>query len=141
MPNRIQLAGDEISLSPRIAVSTTIGGSPPAGAETVIATVNVNTDVQRDVGVLLIANAAFTVGTSGVSARLRVRQTNISGTVVADTGATTAGIVAAALAELQAFGLDAAPAAAATAYVLTLLVGSGSAASTVSAVFLAAVQV
>lgn len=141
MPNRIQLAGDEISLSPRIAVSTTVGGSPAAGAETVIATVNVNTDVQRDVGVLLIANAAFTVGTSGVSARLRVRQTNIAGAIVADTGATTAGIVAAALAELQAFGLDAAPVAAATAYVLTLQVGSGSAASTVSAVFLAAVQV
>jgi hypothetical protein len=83
--------------------------------------------------------AAYTVGTSGTAVRLRIRQTNVSGTVKADTGALTgsqhgAGILSAD----DVNGFDTAPV---NTYVLTMQVTSGAAASTVSALVLAVVLI
>ena len=65
---------------------------------------------------------------------LRIRQTNAAGTVVKATGAVIA--VATNLLAMNVLGQDATPGV--ITYVLTLTVGSGSAASAVSAVHLAA---
>jgi len=85
-------------------------------------------------GIRLHGFAAFTVGTNGVTANLRIRQTDASGTIVKATGAVIA--VATNLLAMNVLGADAAPGIG--TYVLTLTVGSGSAASTVSAVHLSA---
>lgn len=129
-------------LSARFQSTQTVAASPSAGTETTIATLtlaNFN-DIALVSGIRLEGWAAFTVGTNGVSARLRIRQTNISGTIVTDTGVTTGGIAAAALVVIDCEGLDTS-AADAQIYKLTLLVGPGSAASTVSAVMLRCIAV
>ena len=112
-------------------VTTTVAASPSAGAETVIATLaGVTTDApSRHVD--LDGWAAFTVGTSGVQAQLRIRQTSGSGTVVANSGLTT--VVAGNLVSLYVAGFDAPGDVSAMTYVLTLTIGSGAATSTVSA--------
>jgi hypothetical protein len=81
--------------------------------------------------------AAFTVGTSGVSATMRVRQTNVGGTVVATTGALT--VVATNLVQISVQGFDATPGVG--VYALTLQIGSGAAVSTVSSLSLQAVVI
>jgi hypothetical protein len=88
----------------------------------------------RRFGVRLHGFAAFTVGTNGVSANLRIRETNVAGAVVQATGAVIA--VATNLLAMNVLGFDATPGV--SVYVLTLTVGSGSAPSTVSAVHLSA---
>ena len=128
--------------SPRIIDTTTVQGSPiAAAAETIIATVNIPNFggvaiVQK---VYLQGWAAFTVGGSGTAATLRIRQTNVSGTVVVSTGALTAGIAAAALAAQDVSGSDATPGVA--TYVLTLQITSGATNTTISAVQLLALVV
>lgn len=122
-----------IDLSSRVISSVTVAASPSAATETTIATLTIPSSVAVVSTVLLMGWAAFTVGTNGVSARLRMRQTNTSGSVVGDTGATTGGITATNLVILDVGGADTAPPAAGV-YVLTLTIGSGSAASTVSGV-------
>lgn len=124
-----------LDLSPRIVASTTVVASPAAAAETIIAQTPALGALALAVGVLVSGWAAFTVGTSGTAVRLRVRQTNVAGAVVADTGALTGGIAAAGLVAQDAEGLDAAPLTNGV-YVLTLQVTAGAAASTVSAVML-----
>jgi hypothetical protein len=123
-----------IDLSARVAATKTVAGSPALAAETIIASLALNTDEAIQSGVLLRGFAAFTVGTSGTAVTLRIRQTNVTGTVVATTGALTGGIAAAALVAESILGFDAAPAVTGQTYVLTLQVTAGSAASTVSAV-------
>jgi len=109
----------------------TVAASPAAGSETVICSTNpfvpnANYDI-----VFLVGVANFTVGTNGVSGRLQIRRgTTTGGTSVADTGATTQ--VATHLTQLFAIGVDTLSNVNNQQYSLTLTIGSGSAASTVS---------
>lgn len=127
-----------IDLSPRFAISTTVVASPALAAETIIGSVTLPKGLAINLGVLVVAFAAYTVGTSGVSVDLKLRQTNISGTVVGDTGATTD--TAAHLNSRSVWGLDTA-AADGQVYKLTMQVASGAAASTVSAIMLVAIPI
>lgn len=132
------LSARGIDLSARFAASSAIVGSPAGSSETIVASVTLPNNVQVYSGVEIVGFAAFTVGTSGVSADLIVRQTSTSGTAVAATGALT--VTAADLYSVYVAGFDTA-AAAGQVYKLTLTVGSGGAASTVSAVYLRALIV
>lgn len=139
MPEPIRYNDIYFDYSARHQQTSTVGASPAAGSETIIGTLtlaNFN-DIAVVSGIRLVGWAAFTVGTSGVSANLKIRQTNVSGTTVAATGAVTE--TAANLDELTVMGFDATPGVG--VYVLTLTVGSGAAASTVSALHLAAIIV
>ena len=136
MPAPIQIAGGGVDLSARYVASTTIVGSPAAAAETIVASVTLPRDLTITQGVYLLAVVAFTVGTSGTAANLRIRQTDTSGTVLYSTGAAT--VTAANLVNFVASARDTSPAANAQVYVATLTVTAGAAASTVSAVFLSA---
>lgn len=126
-------------LTPRFAVSTAVAASPSAATETTIATVTIPRfgDLQVVSGIEVVAWAAYTVGTSGVSVQLQLKQTDKSGSAIADSGATTA--TATDLGALAINGFDAG--AGVATYVLTMTVASASAASTVSAVYLRALVV
>lgn len=126
-------------LSARFQSTQTVAGSPAAGTETTIATLTIAgfNDIALVSGIRLEGWAAFTVGTSGVSANLKIRQTSSSGTTVVASGATT--VTATNLLEMSVKGLDAIPGVG--VYVLTLLIGSGAAASTVSACDLRAILI
>lgn len=139
MPEPIRNSIVFTDLSTRFQAYTTVDASPAAGTETVIATLTLAGfgDTSVVSGIRLRGWAAFTVGGSGVSANLRIRQSTVSGTVIAATGATT--VTAANLVERSVFGVDVAPGVG--VYVLTLTVGSGASASTVSALQLDAVIV
>ena len=115
--------------------------SPAAAAETIIASITLTGDVAVQRSVIIRGFAAFTVGTSGTAVQLRIRQTNVSGTIVGNSGALTGGIAAAALVVENVVGVDASPSNTGQVYVLTLQVTSGSAPSTVSAVELDALVV
>lgn len=130
MPQPIQYSGEHVDLSPRFFYSAAVAASPSAAAETTICTVTVTTDLAVVKGVLLEGAFAFTVGTSGVSATIKIRQTNTSGATVATTGANT--VAAASLYTFGIQGVDTAATLPGQVYVLTLTVGSGSATSTVS---------
>jgi hypothetical protein len=123
-----------IDLSQRAVATTSIVGSPALAAETIIASLTVNTDEAIISGIMLRGFAAFTVGTSGTATTLRIRRTNVAGSVVATTGALTGGVAAAALVADTILGFDTGAATTGQVYVLTLQVTAGSAASTVSAV-------
>jgi len=137
----IRLDGGEVDLSSRIQQVSSSPASPSGSSETVVLTLTLAANVAVISGVLLFGFAAFTVGTSGASAQLRIKRTNTSGTAVGDTGATTGGIAAAALVDMNVSGFDSAPAIPGQVYVLTLTIGSGAAASTVSAASLVAIIV
>jgi len=131
-----------LDFTPRVIHSTTIVASPSAATETIIASITLGDDASPVQGVELIAFAAFTIGTSGVSGNLKIRQTDTSGTTIAATGVVNAGVWAATqLTELYVAGFDTAPVLPGQTYVATLTVGSGAAASTVSAVYLRALTV
>ena len=128
-----------VDLTPRVAVTTAITGSPAAASETIIATLNIANYANIAVlsGVIVEGWAAYTVGTSGASVQFRIRQTNVAGNVVVNSGALTgsqhgAGILSAD--DIAGFDSGAGVAT----YVLTMTVASGAATSTVSAVFLKA---
>ena len=135
-PQPIRLDSTEIDLHHRFQSYKTVDASPSAGTETVIATLTLADfgDIAIVSGILVRGWAAFTVGTSGVSANLRIRQTDVNGTVIVASGATT--VAATQLKALEVNGFDAAPGK--VSYALTLTIGSGAAASTVSALFLSA---
>lgn len=139
MPQPFRTDSVGLDLHHRFQHYTTVDASPSAGTETVIATLALSDfgDLAMASGVIVVGWAAFTVGTSGVSGNLQIKQTNAAGTAVAATGAVNAGTWAATnLAELTVIGFDAAPGK--NQYALTLTVASGAAASTVSALFLGA---
>lgn len=125
----------------RVYSSATVVGSPAAAAETVVCQVT-GIDGQLPVSKLVVLSAAvaFTVGTSGVSVRYRLRTGTAAGagTTVFDSGVTTAGISAGGLVSGDVQGVDTSVtgggAIGSTSYCLTLTIGSGAAASTVSAV-------
>jgi hypothetical protein len=141
MPVPLTQAAASLDLSQRAAATTTVVGSPAAAAETIIAQLTLNTDETIVSGVMLRGFAAFTVGTNGTAVTLRLRRTNVSGTVVATTGALTGGIAAANLVAETILGFDTGAALTGQVYCLTLQVTAGSAASTVSAVELDALVV
>lgn len=126
----------------RVVDTTTVQNSPiAAAAETVIATLAIpqfggTAIVQK---IYLQGWAALTVGGSGTAVTLRIRQTNVSGTVVVTTGALTGGIAAAALIAQDVCGSDATPGVA--TYVLTAQVTNGATNTTISAVQLLALIV
>jgi hypothetical protein len=130
------VSGAGVDLSPRVSFSNSITGSPALAAETVVCTLAANNNaIVLPSGVFIGFCIAYTVGTSGASARYRIRQGIAAGagTVVFDSGVTTAGITAAGLVVESVNGFDTAATMPGQAYCLTLTVGSGAAASTVSA--------
>ncbi len=140
MPEPIHVSSSGVDLSQRIVQSTTVAASPATNAETVIATVTMPAllGLTLVTGVLVSGWCAFTVGTSGVSARLRIYDTLLAtGELICDTGLTT--VVAANLWETGVQGLDVEGDVG--SYCLTLQIGSGAATSTVSAVQLIAIAV
>lgn len=136
MPLPITDTAGGLDLSLRVVRSSTVVASPAAAAETTICTITVTGDIVVNQAVGLEGWAAYTVGTNGVSGQLRLRQTSSAGTLIADSGAVTR--TAAQLVEQSVFGQDTAAVLPGQVYVLTLQVASGSAASTVSAVYLRA---
>lgn len=138
MPDPIEFNARFLDLSDRVVRSTAVVASPATTAETIIASVTIPQGLTITTGVLLHGWAAWTVGTAGVSGQMQLRQTTVSGTVVANSGAvddTAAKKVARSI-----LGFDAAPADG-QIYKLTLTVASASAGSTVSAVALVAVVI
>lgn len=139
MPQPIRDDSVGIDLHHRFQQTKTVAASPSANAETIIATLTLSDfgDIQVVSGIQIIGWAAYTVGTSGTAVTFQLRQTNVSGTVVASTGALTA--TAANLMESEVQGFDATPGVG--VYVLTMTVTGGAATSTVSALSLRAVIV
>lgn len=131
MPQPIQFNNAKTDNSARFKSNTTVVASPAAGSETIICSLPITDDIIVTTGIILEGWAAFTVGTNGVSANLKIRQTNVSGTTIAATGACT--VTAANLVHFSVQGIDTEGVLPGQVYVLTLTVGSGSAASTVSA--------
>ena len=139
MPQPIRSNVANTDIQARFPVTTTVVASPAAAAETIIANLTIPNfgDTPILSGVLLQGWAAYTVGTSGTAVTFRIRQTNVAGTVVVNSGALTgsqhgAGI----LSSDDIAGFDAAPGVA--VYCLTMQVTAGAAASTVSALCLTA---
>jgi hypothetical protein len=144
MPEPLRTTAAFVDMSSRVQQTVAITGSPATNAETVIATLTLPASALGNAlvtGVLLNGWAAFTVGTSGTAATMRIRQTGTSGTLIVSTGAVTGGISAANLVTLDAMGIDTNTTAPAAVYVLTLQITAGAAASTVSATQLVATLV
>lgn len=135
MPRTIEFEAAAMDFSSRIVHSSVVVASPALAAETIIASVTIPGDIAVVTGVYLSGWAAFLIGASGTAANLRIRRTDVAGTVVAATGATTGGIAAGNLVDANVNGLNASPAAS-QVYVMTLQITAGGAASTVSAVSL-----
>ena len=132
----IRFDGAAVDLSSRVYHSSTVVASPTDATETIIASVTLSGNVSLQKAVYVQGWCAFTAGTNGVSARLRLKPTDASGTAFADTGAVTA--VAASLYAPMIQGVSTSATLPGQVYVLTLTVGSASAGSTVSAVWLEA---
>lgn len=142
VPDPISISGDRVDLTPRLRRSVVVVASPAAAAETIVCQTPAFGDIAVVTGVIVIAFVAFTVGTNGVSVNLKIRQTDANGTTIAATGVTNEGVTAATqLGTRLAVGFDTAAVVPGQVYVATLTVGSGSAASTVSAVSLIAIAV
>lgn len=135
MPDPIRIAGSAVDLLSRDAVSTTVVASPALAAETIIAQVSIPSGSDLSNPVRVSGWCALTIGASGSALRLRIRETNVAGAAVADTGALTGGVAAGNLLSQDVEGLDAAGVG---VYVLTAQVTAGGAASTVSAVLIEA---
>lgn len=139
MPPPIQTTARGIDLSPRFVYSKTVAGSPAAAAETTAATLTVPEDLVVATGIEVVAWCALTVGTNGTSVTLKIHHTDASGATLASSGAVTA--TAANLITVSAHGIDLVPVLPGQIYIATLTVANGSAASTVSAVYLRALVV
>ncbi len=126
-----------LDLTPRVYTTASVVASPALAAETIIASLTINQDIQVVRGVLLFGWAALTVGAAGVSVNLKVRRTDASGQTVAATGLVT--VTAADLISPHISCFDTFQAAPGAVYVLTATVTSGGAESTVSAVSLVAI--
>ena len=133
-PTRISAV--TVDLSPRFFHTATVAASPTDNTETVIASLTINSNLAVSRGIFLWGFAAYTVGTSGDGVNLKIRQTDASGSTIKATGLVTS--TAANLGSLGINGLDASPTLPNQVYVLTMTVHAGAAASTVSALTLAA---
>lgn len=141
MPDPVSQNARYLDLSTRFVASVAVVASPTAAAETIVASVALPSGINIGQGVQLQGWVAYTVGTAGTAVQLRIRQTSVSGTVVANSGALTgsqhgAGILSAD----DINGFDTAPGDA-QIYKLTMQVTAATAASTVSAVFLSATAI
>jgi hypothetical protein len=137
----VTVAGSHVDLSSRTSSSGTVAGSPALAAETIVCQIPALSGSATTIsGVWLSGGASFTVGTSGTAVTMRIRQTNVAGSVVATTGALTGGIAAGNLVSQDVQGFDASPPSGGV-YVLTLQVTSGAAASTVTQTNLFALNV
>jgi hypothetical protein len=134
----IQEGADSLDLGNAVVSSQTVVGSPAAAAETIIASITVPV-IRDDQEVHIDGWCGFTAGTSGVTAQLKIRRTDASGTTKATGPAKT--VVATNVYDATIAAKDAPGAAVNQVYVMTLLVGSGAAVSTVSAVNLRALIV
>lgn len=139
MPPPFQYSAAAIDLSPRIFKSTTVAASPAAAVETVVCTLTINEDIAIAEGVFLSAFVAFTQGTNGTGATIKIRRTDTSGTVLASTGILpfAAGVLGAA----SPVGFDAAAPVPGQVYVVTALMTAATAPSTFSACVLVALAV
>lgn len=117
---------------PSIKTYATVDASPVDATETVIATMTGITTDNPTRRVDLSGWCTFTVGTNGTAYRLRIRQTSLTGTVVADSGGANGGVAAANVCQADCEGLDIPGDVAKFAYVMTLQVTAASAASTVA---------
>jgi hypothetical protein len=131
MPEPLRLNAAGLDLTGREQDSATVAASPAAASETTICTVTADADASIQHGALIIGFAAFTIGTSGTSYNLRIRETNTSGTIIKSTGTIAAS--AADLVSATIVGVDTAAVDTGQVYVLTLTVANGAAESTVSA--------
>ena len=138
MTQPLRMDGQQVDLTSRIVISTTIVASPALAAETIIAQVTLPSNFRSAESVDLSGWAAFTVGTSGTAVTMRIRETNVSGAVVGTSGALTGGVLAG---NLLAQDVEAIDATSVAVYVLTLQVTAGAAASTVSQVKLRAITI
>jgi hypothetical protein len=134
----IVISGSNVDLGKRYFQSQAVAGSPAAASETTICTFTISSNLAVVSGIQLWGWAAFTVGTSGTACTLKIRETGTSGTTIASTGATTGGITAANLVDMNVQGFDTAGVLPGQVYVLTLTVTNGAAVSTVSACQLSA---
>jgi hypothetical protein len=131
LPLVINASAQGLDLGPRVVTSNTVAASPSAATETTICTITIPTNIAVTTAILLFGWAAFTVGTSGTAVNLRLRRTDTAGAVQAATGATTGGVSAGNLVDVNVQGFDTSPASG-QVYVLTLTVTAGAATSTVS---------
>jgi hypothetical protein len=132
-PN-ITVSGEHVDMGPRFFYSAAVAGSPATNAETIICTVTVGADLATSTGALLEGWFSFTDGTSGTAATVKLRQTNVSGSTLAASGAIT--VVATNVYQFDIRAVDAAPVLPGQVYVMTLQITGGAAVSTVSAAML-----
>lgn len=140
----ISVSGAGVDLSPRFSANNTVVASPATAGETVVATVGpLTAAVVQGSGVYVMAQVAYTVGTSGTAARYRIRQgtTAGSGTVIFDSGITNAGIAAANLVVENICGFDTGATLPNQSYCLTVAVSAAAATSTVTAVTMMALAI
>lgn len=138
-PRPYQQSAAVLDPGPRYYRTPTVAGSPAAAAETIIATLTVTEDLATTKGIRVSGFAAFTIGTDGVSYNLRLRKTDVSGTILKATGVLE--LAATKLGAAMILGFDTAPTLPNQVYVLTMIVALGSAPSTVSAVELDALVI
>lgn len=139
MPDPIRQSAAGLDLSARFFRTATVTGSPAAGSETTVATLNIADDLAVMEGAMLWAYYSLTIGTAGVSVLTRIRRDSLTGTVVKASGATT--VAAAELHDKAMVAFDTGTVLPNEVYVLTVTVGSASAESAVSAVELAALVI
>lgn len=138
MPDLIVVNARGVDLSQRFAHSEAIVGSPALAAETIVAQIQIASGLTVVSGVQLWGSVSFTVGTSGTAATLRIRQTNVSGTVKGTSAAFT--VAATNLVGFPLTTFDTTPGDA-QIYVLTLQITAGAATSTVAQTQLSALVV
>lgn len=126
----IQISAANIDFSPRAVFTKTVTGSPTGSTETIIGTLPALPNLSFGQGVFIQCTYGVTIGTSGVTAQTRIRQTDAAGTVIFAGNLTT--VTAASLYVFTVQGIDTAPTLPGQVYVVTLTVGSGAATSTVT---------
>jgi hypothetical protein len=136
VPDPILVSSSVVDLSKRFRGTATVVASPATNAETIIASLTLSDAIQIVSNIKIFGWCSFTVGTSGVTATLRVRATNVAGTLLQTTGAIT--VVAGQVYAPSIQAVDGSGVLPGQVYVLTLQIGSGAATSTVSAVNLRA---
>lgn len=143
MSDPIILNGRTIDLSGRVAFTTTVIASPTGATETVVATTPAfDAQLALALGVIIMAEIAYTLGTSAASATVQIRRgTTTGGVSVYSTGAQTGGHNTATQLVSDSAGTLDTGAAASQQYSITLTVGSGAATSTVSKVSLVAIAI
>jgi hypothetical protein len=133
----ISVNGAGVDMSARMGGNSTVVASPATNAATAVGTIPaIQSAVVAATGIFIMAQVAYTVGTSGTAATYKIRQgtTAGSGTTLFNSGAITSGISAGNLVVENIWGLDTSPTLPGQAYQLELTITGGAATSTVSAI-------